>query len=203
MNVTLAATESFNQRNANTSLEEARAASVRDGRASGRRRPLSRSASPSAARSRGRVDPAVVSELVAHFRTLGAEEIVLADTIGVATPRQVQVTARGHEGRRLPRAQHAEHRLRERASPRSRPVRPSLDASIGGLGGCPFAPRATGNIATEDLVYMLEGDGVETGVDLDALIEISDWLESVLGRRLEGQVYRAGDSPASRTSRST
>ena len=68
----------------------------------------------------------------------------------------------------------------------------TLDASVGGLGGCPFAPRATGNIATEDLVYMLEGDGVETGVDLDALIAVSEWLESVLGRPLEGQLYRAG-----------
>ena len=73
----------------------------------------------------------------------------------------------------------------------------TLDSSIGGLGGCPFAPKATGNIATEDLVYMLEGDGVETGVDLDALIEISQWLEELLGRQLEGQVYRAGPSPAS------
>jgi hydroxymethylglutaryl-CoA lyase/(R)-citramalyl-CoA lyase len=67
-----------------------------------------------------------------------------------------------------------------------------LDASVGGLGGCPFAPRATGNIATEDLVYLLAGEGVETGVDLDALIATSAWLESVLGRRLEGYVYRAG-----------
>ena len=67
-----------------------------------------------------------------------------------------------------------------------------LDASVGGLGGCPFAPRATGNIATEDLVYLLEGDGIETGVNLDALIETSVWLEGLLGRRLEGQVYRAG-----------
>ena len=67
-----------------------------------------------------------------------------------------------------------------------------LDASIGGLGGCPYAPRATGNIATEDLVYLLEGEGVETGVDLGALIEVSLWLEGVLGRALEGQVYRAG-----------
>ena len=65
-----------------------------------------------------------------------------------------------------------------------------LDASIGGLGGCPFAPRATGNIATEDLVYLLEGDGVPTGVDLDALIAISQWLEELLGRQLPGQVYR-------------
>src|SRR5204863_358125 len=69
-----------------------------------------------------------------------------------------------------------------------------LDASIGGLGGCPYAPRATGNIATEDLVYLLDREGVETGVDLDALIRISKWLEGVLGRRLEGQVYRAGAS---------
>ena len=70
-----------------------------------------------------------------------------------------------------------------------------LDASIGGLGGCPFAPRATGNIATEDLVYLLHGEGVETGIDLEALIEVSEWLEGVLGRRLEGQVYRAGPFP--------
>ena len=70
-----------------------------------------------------------------------------------------------------------------------------LDASVGGLGGCPYAPRATGNVTTEDLVYLLEGEGIETGVDLDALIEISLWLEGMLGRRLEGQVYRAGSWP--------
>src|SRR6266480_261102 len=67
-----------------------------------------------------------------------------------------------------------------------------FDASCGGLGGCPYAPRATGNIATEDLVYLFAGDGVDTGIDLDALIATSAWLEGVLGRRLEGQVYRAG-----------
>ena len=63
---------------------------------------------------------------------------------------------------------------------------------MGGLGGCPFAPRATGNIATEDLVYLLHGEGVATGVDLDALIGVSEWLEQTLGRELPGQVYRAG-----------
>src|SRR5262249_34555107 len=70
-----------------------------------------------------------------------------------------------------------------------------LDASIGGLGGCPYAPRATGNGATEDLVYLLQGEGVATGVDLDELIRISTWLEGVLGRQLEGYVYRAGNWP--------
>ena len=67
-----------------------------------------------------------------------------------------------------------------------------FDASIGGLGGCPFAPRATGNIATEDLVYMFEGMGVDTGVDLDALIKASEWLGGVMGRDLPGLVHRAG-----------
>ena len=67
-----------------------------------------------------------------------------------------------------------------------------LDASVGGIGGCPFAPRATGNICTEDLVYMLHGEGVDTGIDLDALISVAGWLESQLERQLPGQVYRAG-----------
>ena len=67
-----------------------------------------------------------------------------------------------------------------------------LDASVGGIGGCPFAPRATGNIATEDLVYLLHGEGIETGVDLDRLVAVAEWLEGVLERELEGQVYRAG-----------
>ena len=71
-----------------------------------------------------------------------------------------------------------------------------LVTAFGGLGGCPYAPRATGNIATEDLVYLLQGEGIDTGVDLDALVATSEWLERILGRRLEGYVYRAGPFPA-------
>ena len=71
-----------------------------------------------------------------------------------------------------------------------------LDASVGGTGGCPFAPRATGNIATEDLVYMLHGMGYETGIDLDALIGCAEWLAGQLGKELPGRVYRAGSFPA-------
>jgi hydroxymethylglutaryl-CoA lyase/(R)-citramalyl-CoA lyase len=139
----------------------------------------------------------VVAGLVEHFRRLGAEEVVLADTIGVATPRQVRsliedTSATGFHG----------HNTRNTGFANAYAALEGgatlLDASVGGLGGCPFAPRATGNIATEDLVYMLEGDGIETGVDLDELIAISQWLEELLGRQLEGQVYRAGPSPASR-----
>ncbi|HZO50033.1 MAG TPA: hypothetical protein VFB26_07800, partial [Gaiellaceae bacterium] len=63
------------------------------------------------------------------------------------------------------------------------------------IGGCPFAPRSTGNVASEDLVYLLEREGVATGVDLDALIGVARWLEDVLGRPLPGRVYRAGGFP--------
>ncbi|MGB3684063.1 MAG: hydroxymethylglutaryl-CoA lyase, partial [Rubrobacteraceae bacterium] len=68
-----------------------------------------------------------------------------------------------------------------------------LDSSVGGTGGCPFAPRATGNISTEDLVYTLHGMGYETGIDLDKLIEVAEWLSERLGKELPGQVYKAGN----------
>ena len=74
---------------------------------------------------------------------------------------------------------------------RGAPGRYVLDASIGGLGGCPFAPRSTGNVATEDLVYLLEGEGIDTGIELEALIGVSRWLEGRLGRELPSRVYRA------------
>ena len=190
VNVTLGATESFNQRNANATLDEATKRASRIATA----RPAKTTVTISVAFGcpfEGRVDPAVVSGLVDHFRRLGVDEIVLADTIGVATPRQVrtlieQTKAEGFHGHNTRNTGFANAYAALEAGATT------LDASVGGLGGCPFAPRATGNIATEDLVYMLEGDGIETGVDLDALIAISKWLEGVLGRQLEGQVYRAG-----------
>ena len=190
VNVTLAATETFNQRNANASLDEAKErASTIVGE-----RPEKTTVTISVAFGcpfEGRVDPAVVASLVDHVRGGGAEEVVLADTIGVATPRQVkslveETKADGFHGHNTRNTGFANAYAALEAGVET------LDASIGGLGGCPFAPRATGNIATEDLVYMLEGDGVETGIDLDALISISEWLEGLLGRPLEGQVYRAG-----------
>jgi isopropylmalate/homocitrate/citramalate synthase len=67
-----------------------------------------------------------------------------------------------------------------------------LDAAVAGIGGCPFAPRATGNIATEDMLFLLENKGVATGVDLDEVIPVAEWLERTLERTLPGQLYRAG-----------
>jgi hydroxymethylglutaryl-CoA lyase/(R)-citramalyl-CoA lyase len=133
--------------------------------------------------------------MAAKAAEAGAEEIVFADTIGVAVPRQVeQLVRKGAES--LPAVGGHFHNTRNTGFANAHAALAAgatvLDASVGGLGGCPFAPKATGNIATEDLVYMLEGEGVETGVDLDALIGVSQWLEGVLGRTLPGQVYRAG-----------
>jgi isopropylmalate/homocitrate/citramalate synthase len=187
VNATLGATEEFNRRNANASLAEAierveRILAAAD-------KPVTVTISVAfGCPFEGRVDPARVSELAARFDGV---EIVLADTIGVAAPREVRnligrTNARGFHGHNTRNTGYANALASLEAGAEV------LDASIGGLGGCPYAPRATGNIATEDLVYLLEREGVATGVDLDALIKISEWLEGALGRRLEGQVYRAG-----------
>jgi isopropylmalate/homocitrate/citramalate synthase len=186
-NFTLAATDSFSRRNANQSVAEARSAALEILQ----RAELPVTVTISVAFGcpfEGRVDPGVVADLAAE---LGGAEVVLADTIGVATPRQVRALV---ERTRAPGV-HL-HNTRNTGYANAVAALEAgatlFDASCGGLGGCPYAPRATGNIATEDLVYLLEGDGVETGVDLDALVAVSEWLEGVLGRRLEGQVYRAG-----------
>jgi hydroxymethylglutaryl-CoA lyase/(R)-citramalyl-CoA lyase len=192
VNVTFAATESFNRENGNASLEEAvsRVEAI-----------LARAGAVPATVTisvcfgcpfEGRVDPGVVAELAARFA--GRAEVVLADTIGVATPSTVralvaQTGAQGFHGHNTRNTGYANCLAALEAGARL------LDASIGGLGGCPYAPRATGNVATEDVVYLLEGEGIDTGIDLDALIGISGWLESVLGRTLEGYVYRAGNWP--------
>jgi isopropylmalate/homocitrate/citramalate synthase len=194
VNCTLAATESFNQRNGNMSLDQALTQAMAILGTS----ELPTTVTVSVAFGcpfEGRVDPGRVAELCAQ---LEADEIALADTIGVATPTQVKrlveriqtgtrdVDVHLHNTRNTGYA-NALAALEAGAT--------ALDASIGGLGGCPYAPKATGNIATEDLVYLLEGEGVETGVDLDALVAVSEWLEGALGRRLEGYVYRAGHWP--------
>ena len=193
----VAATESFSQRNAGASVD----AALEDGErivARAKEDGIKASVTISVAFGcpfEGRVDPRRVVEIAERLAASAPDELVLADTIGVGTPSPVRgllerVIAFGkpvgghfHNTRNTGFA-NAYAALEAGAA--------SLDASVAGLGGCPFAPKATGNIATEDLVYLLEGEGVETGVDLDALISISEWLEGLLGRRLEGYLYRAG-----------
>ena len=193
----VAATDTFGKRNANATVEEGLAIAARvlaraqeDGVAS--------SVSISVAFGcpfEGAVPPERVLGIAEELVTLGADEIVFADTIGVAVPTQVrQMVVDGLKFGR-PVGIHL-HNTRStgfvNAWAALRAGATTFDASVGGLGGCPFAPKATGNIATEDLVYLLHGEGVETGIDLDALIGVAEWLEGVLGRQLPGQVYRAG-----------
>ena len=189
VNVTFAATEGFNRANGNLSLADAVAQAMAILDTSGAwHRTLTLSVAFGCPFD-GRVDPGVVAELAAPFA--GRAEIVLADTIGVATPSRVRslVERTGADGFHGHNTRNTGYACALAALEGGARV---LDASIGGLGGCPYAPRATGNVATEDLVYLLDGEGIETGIDLDTLIETSAWLEEVLGRRLEGQVYRAG-----------
>jgi isopropylmalate/homocitrate/citramalate synthase len=192
-NVTFGATETFNERNGNATLAEA-VARVEAILAAAATTPATVTISVCfGCPFEGRVDPGAVAELAGHFA--GRAEVVLADTIGVATPRAVRslverTGAEGFHGHNTRNTGYANCLAALDAGARL------LDASVGGLGGCPYAPRATGNVATEDLVYLLEGEGIETGLDLDALIAVSTWLETLLGRKLEGYVYRAGRWPA-------
>ena len=191
LNATLGATEEFNRHNGNASLDEAVARVERILAAA--QVPATVTISVAfGCPFEGRVDPGRVAELAGRF---DGAEVVLADTIGVAAPREVKALvarsgAAGFHGHNTRNTGYANALAALEAGATV------LDSSVGGLGGCPYAPRASGNVATEDLVYLLEHEGVETGVDLDALIETATWLEGIFGRRLEGQVYRAGTFPA-------
>ena len=196
----VAATESFSRRNANASVEESLAAAERiaeRAQAEGVRASLTISVAFGCP-FEGRVDPARVIQIAERLAATRAEEIVLADTIGVATPTHVRQLVERIAALGTPVGGHF-HNTRNTGFANAYAALEAgvsmLDASVGGLGGCPFAPKASGNVATEDLVYLLEGEGVETGVRLDVLIEVSEWLEELLGRRLEGYVYRAGGFP--------
>jgi hydroxymethylglutaryl-CoA lyase len=148
----------------------------------------------------GEVPVKRVMEIAERLAAGDPDEICFADTIGVGVPAQVReifTLAR----KALPGARLRGHFHNTRntglanayAAVEAGAV--ALDSSIGGIGGCPFAPAATGNIPTEDLVYLLERSGIATGVSLDALIETSKWLEAQLGRPVPGMLMKAGGFP--------
>jgi len=195
VNCTLAATEEFNRRNGNASLDEA----VERVRAIVAAAQVPTTVTVSCAWGcpfEGEVDAGSVADLCERLDA--ADELVLADTIGVATPRRVQhlverVSILGKPvGAHLHNTRHTGYASAWGALAGGAAL---LDASVGGLGGCPFSPQATGNIATEDLVWQLEREGVRTGIDVEALIAISQWLAELLGRQLEGSLYRAARWP--------
>jgi isopropylmalate/homocitrate/citramalate synthase len=192
-----ASTESFNRRNQNASPEEsleAAKAIVERAHGDGIRATVT-IGTAFGCPFEGAVDPARVLRFAEDLVAAGTDEIVFADTVGVGVPRQVKEIVGAAVGLGPPVGVHL-HNTRNTGFANAYAALEAgatvLDASVGGIGGCPFAPRATGNVCTEDLVYMLHGEGVETGIDLGALIDVAGWLESVLERPLPGQVYRAG-----------
>jgi isopropylmalate/homocitrate/citramalate synthase len=190
-------TETFARRNQNTTVDEATDLARRlteRARLDGVRVSITLSAAFGDP-FEGRVDPAHVLHIAERVSQAAPDEIVLADTIGVGVPKGVRELVEGvlalgttvgchfHDTRNTGMA-NAVAAIESGAT--------VLDAAVGGTGGCPFAPRATGNIATEDLVYLLHGMGHETGTDLGALIEVAAWMSRQLGKQLPGQVYKAG-----------
>ena len=150
----------------------------------------------------GEVDPGVVANLAAQAQRTGVAEVGLGDTIGVATPwdvRNVIERVRMEAPDVYLRLHFHDTRgagLANVAAAVEAGI-DVIDASCGGIGGCPFAPAATGNVATEDVVYMLERAGFETGLDLGKLIETAKWLETALGHPVSSSLSKAGGFPAS------
>ncbi|HWB67598.1 MAG TPA: hydroxymethylglutaryl-CoA lyase [Mycobacteriales bacterium] len=150
----------------------------------------------------GEVPVGRVTAVAERCAAAGIDELAIADTIGVGVPADVRARLRAVRQTIGPKVALRAHfhntrntgyanalaALEEGAS--------ALDASLGGIGGCPFAPKATGNIATEDLAFMLERSGVNTGVDLDRLLAAAGWLETQLGRPVPSLVSKAGLFPA-------
>ena len=144
----------------------------------------------------GPVAPAKVAEVAARLADIGCDEVSLGDTIGVGTPasvqRMLQACARVLPVERLAGHYHDTYGMAVAnvAASYQFGLR-CFDASVGGLGGCPYAKGATGNVATEDVVYLLHGLGATTGIDLDALVDVAAWISSQLGREPASRVSRA------------
>lgn len=198
-------TDSFASRNqgqtSRQSLESA-CTIIRIGRSEGRRAQAT-IASAFGCPFEGEVDPLHVVEMARVLADADPVEITLADTIGVAVPRQVsnlveqvRIAVPG-----LPIRVHL-HNTRGTGIANAWAAiaagAATLDSSIGGIGGCPFAPRATGNIATEDLVYLLDRSGIRSGYGLAEVVDVANWLATLMERPLPGLVSRAGGFPIPR-----
>jgi hydroxymethylglutaryl-CoA lyase/(R)-citramalyl-CoA lyase len=198
VHVAFCVTETFNRRNQGRSVDESlrqALAVVGAAHADGRRATVNLAASFGCP-FEGAVDSGRVLGLAEQLTD--ADEILFADTIGVGVPRQVRTPVTGAVPLGTPLGLHL-HNTRNTGYANAYAALEAgvsvLDASVGGIVGCPFAPRATGNIATEDLLYLLDREGVGTGVDIDEVIRVAEWLGTVLGRQLSGQLHRVGPFP--------
>ena len=202
VNYALVASDAFSERNQGTTIEQGIEV-LDDIVGAAREAGIRCSATISAAFGcpfQGVVKPERVHGLIAHCAGLGLFEIGIADTIGVAAPGEVAEMF-AEAARLAPEARLRGHFHNTRNTGIANAFAAveagahALDASIGGVGGCPFAPAATGNVPSEDLIYMLHRLGIETGIDIEALIETAHWIETQLGRAVPAMVSRAGNFP--------
>ncbi|MBA4026397.1 MAG: hydroxymethylglutaryl-CoA lyase [Gordonia sp.] len=202
VNAVVVATDEFSTRNQGCTVAEGISAwedIAADARAAGVRTTVTVAASFGCPFS-GEVDPAWVIELADRLAQAGPDEIALADTIGVGVPAQVRTLATG-VGRVAPDVPQRWHFHNTRNTGYANALTAletgadALDASIGGFGGCPFAPAATGNIASEDLIYALNRSGVSTGVALGTLTDAATWLGARLDKDVPALLGRAGNFP--------
>ena len=200
-----AASETFSQKNINCSIAESleRFAEVT---AAAREKGVRVRGAVSCALGcpyEGEVPPAAVASVAARMLELGCYEIFLGDTIGVGTPGKAQAMVDAVADK-VPRERLAVHfhdtygqALANILAVLERGIS-VIDRSVAGLGGCPYAAGAAGNVASEDLLYMLNGLGIETGVDLDRLIEAGNYISDILGRPSGSRVARARSAAAAR-----
>lgn len=147
----------------------------------------------------GEVDLSRLTDVASQVAAAGIDELAIADTIGVAVPADVRRRIEAVRAVTDVALRVHVHNTRNTGYASALAAADAgvdvLDSSLGGIGGCPFAPRATGNIATEDLVFALERSGFSTGLDLDELCRTSEWLEGQLGRPVPGLYAKAGPFP--------
>ena len=199
------ASETFSQKNINCSVAESLERFARVIAAAGKKGIRVRGAVSCALGCpyEGEIAPAAVADLAERMLMLGCYEIFLGDTIGVGTPAKAQAMVDA-VAKKVPREKLAVHfhdtygqALANILAVLERGIS-VVDSSVAGLGGCPYAPGAAGNVASEDLLYMLNGLGIETGVDLDALIAAGNYISEMLGRPSGSRVARARGAAGNR-----
>lgn len=192
-----AVSEEFNQRNAGASVEssvEAGERIVERAHGDGLRATVTLGTAFGCP-FEGRIDPSRVLELAGRFAGAGADEIVFADTVGVGVPQQVRELVGGAAGLGVPVGVHLHNTRNTGIANALAAVEAGaavLDASVGGVGGCPFAPKATGNVCSEDLVFMLEAMGVATGISLETMIDVARGLPDIVGHPVPSKMLAAG-----------
>ena len=196
------ASDTFNRRNQGVGTEESIAAWLEIAKAAHAAgvRPQVTVSAAFGCPFEGEISVDRVIEVAKRVAEANPYEVAFADTIGVGVPSQVtEILGRAREALPGVRLRAHFHNTRNTGLANAYAAVEAgvsaLDSSAGGIGGCPFAPAATGNIPTEDLVYMLQRMGVSTGIDLDKLLATGEWLQQTLGRNVPGMLLKAGGFP--------